>query len=318
MNDTPPILVGVSTCLLGEKVRWDAGHKNNDYVHEMLGAYFQFVPVCPELEVGMGVPREPVHLIGDPSSPRMVGNKSGEDWTDRMHAWSRARLEQLAAMGLSGYILKRSSPSCGMERVSVKDAKGMPHKVGRGLYAAALLERLPRLPVEEEGRLSDAGLRENFIVRVFAYHRAQQVFAGRWRRGDVVAFHTREKFLLMAHSPERFRRLGKLVAAIKDHPPAAFRDLYLDLYMEALQQRATTRKNVDVLQHVLGFMKQELSAPQKQGILAEIETYRRGLVPLIVPLTLLRHYLGLLGVTYLLDQTYLQPTPAELALRNHV
>lgn len=318
MTGTSPILVGVSSCLLGEKVRWDAGHKNDVYVREMLGAHFTFVPVCPELEVGMGVPREPVHLEGDPSSPRMVGNKSGDDWTARMQAWSGDRLEDLAAMGLSGYILKRSSPSCGLERVSVKDAKGMPQKVGRGLFAAALLRRLPLLPVEEEGRLHDAGLRENFIVRVFAHHRAQQVFAGRYRRGDVVAFHTREKFLLMAHSPQRFRQLGRLVAAIKDHPPAAFRDQYLALYMETLRQRATVRKNVDVMQHIIGFLKQELTPPQKQGILAEIETYRRGLVPLIVPLTLLVHYLRLLGVEYLLEQTYLQPAPAELALRNHV
>jgi uncharacterized protein YbgA (DUF1722 family)/uncharacterized protein YbbK (DUF523 family) len=318
MTDASPILVGVSTCLLGEKVRWDAGHKNDVYVREMLGAYFTFVPVCPELEVGMGVPREPVHLEGDPSSPRMVGNRSGDDWTARMHAWSRDRLEQLVPLGLSGYILKRGSPSCGLERVSVKDARGMPQKVGRGLYAEALLRRLPLLPVEEEGRLHDAGLRENFIVRVFAYHRAQQVFAGRYRRGDVVAFHTREKFLLMAHDPAGYRELGRLVAAVKELPPAEFRERYLDGFMAVLRHHATPRKNVDVMQHVLGFLKRELSAEQKQAILAEIEKYRRQLVPLIVPLTLLTHYLRLRGVDYLLEQTYLQPAPEELALRNHV
>ena len=318
MNDTSPILVGVSTCLLGEKVRWDAGHKNDVYVRDVLGQHFTFVPVCPELEVGMGVPREPVHLRGDPAAPRLVGNRSGDDWTDRMRAWSQARLDQLAGAGLDGYILKRSSPSCGLERVAVKDAKGMPQKVGRGLFAAALLRRLPLLPVEEEGRLHDAGLRENFIVRVFAHHRARQAFAGRWKRGDVVAFHTREKFLLMAHSPERYRRLGKLVAAIKEQAPSSFQKQYLELYMETLRQRATPRKHADVMQHILGFMKQDLSSAQKQSILDEIEHYRRGQVPLIVPLTLLAHYLRLLEVTYLLEQTYLQPAPAELALRNHV
>jgi uncharacterized protein YbbK (DUF523 family) len=167
-----PILVGVSTCLLGEKVRWDAGHKDDANVRQMLGADFRFVPVCPELEVGMGVPREPVHLEGEMSSPRMIGNRSGDDWTERMQAWSGARLEQLAAMGLSGYILKRGSPSCGLECVVVMDADGMPRKAGRGLFAEALVRRLPLLPVEEEGRLDDAGLRENFIARVLAYHRA--------------------------------------------------------------------------------------------------------------------------------------------------
>jgi uncharacterized protein YbbK (DUF523 family) len=167
-----PILVGVSACLLGEKVRWDAGHKDDVHVRQMLGAFFSFVPVCPELEVGMGVPREPLHLEGDVSSPRLVGNRSGDDWTARLHAWSDARLEQLAAMGLSGYVLKRGSPSCGLERVAVMDAQGLPHDAGRGLFAEALRRRLPLLPVEEEGRLDDAGLRENFVVRVFAYHRA--------------------------------------------------------------------------------------------------------------------------------------------------
>jgi len=266
----------------------------------------------------MPVPREPIHLAGTADAPRLIGSRSGEDWTERMQRYSRERAEQLAARGLSGYILKKGSPSCGMERVPVKNEKGMPHKAGRGLFAAALMERLPLLPVEEEGRLNDPGLRENFIVRVFGFHRLQRVFAGRFKRKDVIEFHSREKFLLMAHSPRHYKELGQIVARIKDHRPSAFRDLYVPLYMEALQTKATPRKNVNVLHHILGFLKDLLGPAEKQDILRVIENYRRGLVPLIVPLTLLAHHLKVHEVEYLLDQVYLNPAPEELALRNHV
>lgn len=318
MTDEHRILVGVSTCLLGEKVRWDGGHKHDRYLTGILGRYFDFVPVCPEEEVGMGTPREPVSLHGDPAAPRMLGNKSGDDWTERMNRLSRRKLKELVPMGLSGYILKRASPSCGMERVPVKGKGGMPRKVGVGLFAAELVRRLPLLPVEEEGRLNDPGLRENFIVRVFAYHRVQSLFAGgRFRRGDVVAFHAREKYLLLAHSPQLYKQLGQLVAQVKDYTPAEFRDRYVGLYMEALQKRATVRKNVNVLQHLLGYLREHLGEAERSDILRVIETYREGLVPLIVPLTLLNHHLTVHRVEYLLDQVYLHPAPEELALRNH-
>jgi uncharacterized protein YbgA (DUF1722 family)/uncharacterized protein YbbK (DUF523 family) len=313
-----PILVGVSTCLLGEKVRWDAGHKHDRYLTGILGEYFEFVPVCPELEVGMGVPREPVHLTGDPAAPRMIGNRSGDDWTERMNRYSRRKLKELVPMGLSGYILKRASPSCGMERVPVKGKGGMKRKVGVGLFAAELMRRLPLLPVEEEGRLNDPGLRENFIVRVFAYHRVQTLLEGRFKRGEVVAFHAREKFLLLAHSPKHYKELGQLVAQIKDYTPSEFRERYTRLYMEALQVKASVRKNVNVLQHLLGFLREGLGDRERADILRVIDSYRDGLVPLIVPLTLLNHHVQVQQQEYLLEQVYLHPAPAELALRNHV
>ena len=317
-GDPGPILVGVSTCLLGEEVRWDSGHKHDRYLTGILGAYFRFVPVCPELEVGMGVPREPVHLEGDPAAPRMIGNKSGEDWTERMNRYSRRKLKELVPMNLSGYILKRASPSCGMERVPVKGKGGMKRKVGVGLFAAELMRRLPLLPVEEEGRLNDPGLRENFIVRVFAYHRVQELLGGRFKRGDVIRFHAREKFLLLAHSPKHYKQLGQLVAQIKDYTPSEFRERYIGLYMEALQVKATVPKNVNVLQHLLGFLREGLGERERADITRVIEQYRAGLVPLIVPLTLLNHHVQVQRQEYLLDQVYLQPAPAELALRNHV
>ncbi len=318
MNDDGKILVGVSTCLLGEKVRWDAGHKHDRYLTDILGAYLEFVPVCPEAEVGMGIPREPVHLEGDPAAPSMIGNKTQEDWTERMNRWSRRKVKELVPLGLSGYVLKKGSPSCGMERVPVKGGKGnMPRKVGAGLFAAELMRRLPLLPVEEEGRLNDPGLRENFVVRVFAYHRVQALFARRYRRGEVVAFHARQKYLLMAHSPKHYKELGQLVAQVKDYTPAEFRERYVRSYMDALVVRATVRKNVNVLQHLLGYLKTTIGEAEKADILRVIENYRLRLVPLIVPLTLLNHHLKVHDVAYLLEQEYLQPAPEELALRNH-
>jgi uncharacterized protein YbgA (DUF1722 family)/uncharacterized protein YbbK (DUF523 family) len=313
-----PLRVGISTCLLGQKVRFDGGHKHDHYLTDILGAYFEFVPVCPELEAGMGVPREAVHLEGPATAPRMIGNRSGEDWTARMNAYARKRVAALVRQQLSGYVLKKDSPSCGMERVKVINESGMPSKEGRGLFATALMERFPLLPVEEEGRLHDLRLRENFIVRVFAYHRLQDLFHGRASRRQIIAFHAAHKLLLMAHSPQHYRQLGQLVAAVKQIAPDTFRKRYSALFMTALGHRATAKKNVNVLQHILGYLKTQLSADEKQSILAVIEDYRTQLVPLIVPLTLIRHYVQLHGIDYIQDQVYLHPHPKELMLRNHV
>ena len=320
MTDDQRILVGVSTCLLGDEVRWDGGHKHDRYLTGILGEHFRFVPVCPEAELGMGIPREPVSLHGDLENPRMIGSKSGEDWTDRMNRWSRRKLKELVPLGLSGYVLRKGSPSCGMERVPVKGGKGgMPRKKGMGLFAAELRRRLPMLPVEEDGRLNDPGLRESFIVRVFAHHRLQRLFdGGRFRRGEVVEFHSQQKYLLMAHSPQHYKELGQLVAQVKDYTPAEFRDRYQQGIMEALQVRATPRKHVNVMQHLLGYLRQLIGPAERDDILRVIDQYRQGVVPLVVPLTLLHHHVKVQEIEYLLDQVYLRPAPEELALRNHV
>jgi uncharacterized protein YbgA (DUF1722 family) len=248
----------------------------------------------------------------------MIGNKSREDWTDRMNRYAVKRVAQLREQNLSGYILKKDSPSCGMERVAVKNRKGMPHRKGRGLFAAALLKQMPLLPVEEEGRLHDNRLRENFIVRVFAYHRLGTLFRRRFSRARIVAFHTREKYLLLAHSPRHHKELGQLVAAIKDFKPSQFKSRYSTVYMQALSVKTTVKKNVNVLQHMLGFLRDRLQPLEKHDILRVIEDYRSGIVPLIVPLTLLKHYLQIHDVPYLAGQIYLNPHPKELMLRNHV
>ncbi len=313
-----PIRVGISSCLLGQKVRFDAGHKRDRYITDVLGQYFQFLPVCPELEVGMGVPRESVRLEGSPENPRMIGNKTGEDWTQRMNMYSRKRVAAADLQNVSGYILKKNSPSCGMERVKVYGESGMPQKSGRGLFAAELLGHFPLLPIEEEGRLNDAAIRENFIERIFAYHNLRKLFTGRFSRGKVVRFHTINKYLLLSHSPKQYRELGALVAAIKKYTPGDFRDAYSNLFMDTLSVKTTVRKNVNVLQHILGFMKNDLSPGDKKYILDIIEDYRQGLVPLVVPITLIRNFIRTYDVTYIADQTYLNPHPKQLMLRNHV
>lgn len=313
-----PIAVGVSTCLLGQRVRWDAGHKHDRYITDILGQFFRFVPVCPEVEVGMGVPRESVRLIGSVDAPRMVGNKTGTDWTDRMRDYSDKRVKQRDISDLCGYILKKDSPSCGMERVRVYSESGMPAKKGIGFFAESLLKRYPLLPVEEEGRLNDPRLRENFIVRVFAYFRLRKLFSGGCTRGQLVAFHTAHKYLIMAHSQKHYKLLGKLVADVKKYTPAEMRDRYSHLFMEAFSFKTTTRKNVNVLQHIMGYLKNHLAGPEKQDIINVIEDYHRGLVPLVVPMTLLRHYIDKHRVEYIQGQIYLNPHPKELMLRNHV
>jgi len=312
------IKVGISTCLLGQKVRYDGGHKHDRYITDILGPYFQFVPICPELEVGMGVPREAVRLEGSPEAPRMVGNRTGEDWTDRMNRYSERRVGRRDVAGLCGYILKKDSPSCGLERVKLYLAENNVQRITVGLYAKALRERYPHLPIEEEGRLNDPRLRENFIVRVFAYHRLQQLYGARFSRERMIAFHTTHKYLLLAHSPKHYQEMGRLVAAVKQHEPEYFRQKYLAMLMEGLGVKSTPKKNANVLLHILGFLKKQLSAEEKKDILATIEDYHHQIVPLIVPLTLVRHYVNKHDIAYIRDQIYLNPHPKELMLRNHV
>lgn len=312
------IHVGVSSCLLGHEVRYDGGHKQDRYILDTLADHFTLVPVCPEQEVGMGTPRETIRLVGDSARPRLLGSKSGTDWTRRMEKWSRRRARELATENLSGYIFKKDSPSCGVFRVKVYSEQGQPRRDGRGLFAAEFARRFPLTPIEEEGRLHDAVLRDNFITRVFARHRLQQLFGRRWQRRDVIAFHAREKYLLMAHDAQGLKRLGQLVAAISQHTPAAFRDLYSEGFMKTLTRTATPRRQVNAMQHIAGYLRAHLDTDVQHRVLAMIEDYRAGLVPLIVPLTILKHYIELHDVAYVRDQTYLNPHPRELMLRNHV
>lgn len=310
--------VGISSCLLGKKVRFDGQHKRDPFVVDLLARYFAFVPVCPEVEIGLGIPRETIRLERAGEGVRLVAPKSGLDHTAAMSAYSAKKAEALAGMDLSGYILKKDSPSCGMERVKVYGESGVPAKKGRGLFAAALMERLPLLPVEEEGRLQDHRLRENFVERVFAFRRVESFFGARWRTGDLVRFHTAEKILLMAHDPQVYGTLGRLVAHAKGAGRDSVAQAYRREFMGALGKLATARTHANALQHMAGYFKKVLAPPQKKELADLIHDFRRGLVPLIVPVTLIRHFVRLYGVEYLAGQTYLEPHPKELMLRNHV
>ena len=314
----PPIRIGISACLLGERVRYDGGHKRDAYLVETFGRYVEWVPVCPEVEMGLGTPRETLRLVRTGGDTRLVMPKTGADHTEAMRAYASRRIAELAEEDLCGYILKKDSPSCGLERVRVFDAHGVPAKSGRGLFAEALLQYFPHLPVEEEGRLTDPRLRENFVERVFAYHRLRTLFVERWKVGKLVAFHTAHKLLLMAHSPKTYESLGRLVAASKAVPRAELRERYETEFMRALGAIATAKRQVNVLLHILGYFRTQLDDDSRRELLSVLEDYRHGLVPLIVPITLVRHYVRRFDVTYLRGQIYLEPHPKELMLRNHV
>jgi uncharacterized protein YbbK (DUF523 family)/uncharacterized protein YbgA (DUF1722 family) len=305
------IRVGVSSCLLGRKVRYDGQHKRDDFVVDVLGRHVELVPVCPEVEIGLGTPRPTIHIEGE----RLVMPSRGRDLTDEMTAYAARRVEALAREDLSGYVLKKDSPSCGLLRVRVH-REGSVTRDGVGFFARALRARLPDLPIEEEGRLRDARLRETFIEGVFAYDRLKRLFASRWKLGDLVAFHTAHKLALLAHRPVAYQELGRLVARGKAVARDALRAAYTSGFMAAMAVPATRGRHVNVLQHMAGYL--ELDVASRAELAGLVDDYRRELQPLVVPLTLLRHHARVQGIEYLLGQTYLDPHPRELLLRNHV
>jgi uncharacterized protein YbgA (DUF1722 family)/uncharacterized protein YbbK (DUF523 family) len=312
------IRLGISSCLLGNNVRWNGGHAMDRFLVNSLGKYVEYVPVCPEVECGFGIPRDTFRLVGDPKRPRLVIHKTGADHTERMEAWARKRVEELEKEELCGYIFKSDSPSSGMERVKVYSDKGIPSKVGVGIFARIFMEHFPLTPVEEEGRLHDPVLRENFIERIFTCMRYCDIMEGTRQVGRLVDFQTKNKLLLMAHSPKHLKEMGSLVAHAKGMPARELVERYESLLMEAMALKPTVAKHENVLMHIMGYFKKDLSADEKQELLGVINDYKRGLIPLIVPVTLLSHYVRKYRQPYLKEQTYLNPHPMELMLRNHV
>ena len=313
-----PIRIGVSSCLLGETVRYDGGHKRHAFLTETFGRFVEWVPICPEVECGLGTPREPMRLVDTAKGVRLLTVKTAVDLTRQLERYAKHRVAELAEADLSGYVFKKDSPSCGLMRVKVYEPHGVARRTGRGLFAARFVEECPNLPVEEEGRLSDPRLRENFVERVFAYSRLRRLFEGRWNAAALIEFHTAHKLILMSHSPEAYRRLGRLVAGVRELSRKEMERRYTEGFMAALAVIATPRRHTNVLQHMAGYFKDRLDRDAKTELLASIEDYRRELVPLVVPLTLLRHYVRLHEVSYLEGQLYLEPHPKELMLRNHV
>lgn len=316
--DEQKIRIGISSCLLGERVRFDGGHKLDRFIVNTLGQYFEYVPVCPEVEAGFGVPRETFRLVGDPERPRLMTTRTGRDCTEQLETWARARIDGLVDLDLGGFIFKSKSPSNGIERVKVyPEQGGMPQRAGVGIFARLFRERFPLLPVEEEGRLNDPKLRENFIEALFTLKRWRAACAAGKTRGTLVEFHTSHKLLVRAHSLPDYREMGRLVAQASALPTEELFARYQVLLLKALQKKGTIRKNTDVLQHMVGYFKKHLASEEKRELLDLVEQYRTGLVPILVPLTLVRHFVRKYEVDYLAKQVYLNPHPIELKLRNH-
>src|SRR4030042_4618770 len=312
------IKLGISACLLGEDVRYDGGHRLDRFLTYTLGQYVEYVPVCPEVECGLPIPREAMHLEGELDSPRLVTVRTKKDMTDRMVRWAMKSVAELEKEDLCGFIFKSDSPSSGMERVRVYNEKGMPVKKGVGIFARIFMEHFPLLPTEDEGRLHDPKLRDNFIERIFALKRWREVLEKKVNRGSIVDFHTRHKLLILSHSPEYYQAMGELVAKAKDLPLKELSQRYQTLFMESLYLRTSPKKNANVLQHMMGYFKEQLSSDEKQELLEVIDFYRKGYIPLIVPVTLVQHYVRKYDKPSLKQQVYLNPHPLELQLRNHV
>jgi len=311
------IPVGISSCLLGQRVRYDGGHKSHSYIMQTLGEYFEFRSFCPELEIGLGVPRKPIRLsrIGSKQIRCIAIDEPEHDLTpalrdcaDTQRSWQEK---------LCGYILKKDSPSCGMERVKIWDEL-MPIREGKGIYADQLMQNFPYLPVEEEGRLGDAVLRENFIQRVFALHRWQRMLAAGLTLASLIEFHARHKLVIMSHDQNEYRSLGQLVAKTTRENLQENATAYLLQFMQALKVRATRGNHVNVLQHIQGYLKTELTADDKQELVQTIDSYRLGMLPLIVPITLLNHYFRRFPDSYIANSWYMRPYPAEMKLQNDI
>ncbi len=317
-GESQPVRIGISSCLLGENVRYDGGHKLDRFLAETLGQYVDYVPVCPEVECGLGVPRESMHLEGDPENPRLVTTRSGVDLTDRMVVWASKRVLELDSENLSGFIFKSRSPSSGMERVKVFSEKGQPVNRGVGIFARAFMNHFPYIPVEDDGRLNDPGLRENFIEAIFTLGRWRELCGQAKSLGKLVKFHTDHKLLLLSHSRRHYTEMGRLVAAGRSVPTADLFEYYGNLLVQALRLKATRKKNTDVLMHAMGYFRKVLSHEEKSELLHHLDMYKSGLIPLVVPLTLLRHYILKYDQPYLKEQLYFHPHPLEILLRNHV
>lgn len=309
------IKLGISSCLLGQRVRYDGGHKRDAYINGTLRDYFEFIPICPEVAISLPVPRPPVRLVQVGEAIRVQGVEDSDiDVTEALHRYAKERAEHLES--ISGYILKKGSPSCGIEQVPVVDPQGHPSGEAAGAFAHSLQKKFPLLPMEDEEHLGDAAHRDNFIMRVFVYYRWQQMLAAGLSVARLQAFHADHKYLVMAHNQTAYKDMGKMLADLDADNVKVVSCLYMEELMTALKQAATREQHVNVLQHLLGYFKKALDSEDKDEMQEIIEAYRNGMVPLIVPLTLLKHHLRRHPNDYLERQVYLTPHPQELMLRD--
>lgn len=312
---TNEIKIGVSACVVGEKVRFDSYHKINNFLVKDFSEYVKFVPVCPEVGIGMPVPRPVIRLISEEERVALVESKNQDKvYTQQMLDYSENKVEDLISEDLCGYVVCAKSPTCGMERVKVYK-KHSASKEGVGLYTKVLMEKMPWLPVEEDGRLHDPFLKENFISRIYALKDFYDSMDGKPTPRKIVEFHSRYKLTLMAHHPASYRSLGRLVANIKNYDAETFYLEYRTAFMNALKHRASRKNNTNVLMHLQGYFKRDLDKGQKKELADTIHDYRQGLLPLLAPLTLIKHYLSTFPDAYLQQQKFLDPYPQELRLR---
>jgi uncharacterized protein YbgA (DUF1722 family)/uncharacterized protein YbbK (DUF523 family) len=317
MNHNLP-KVGVSACLLGQQVRYDGGHKRDAFITGPLSEHFEWVPVCPETAIGLGIPRATIRLMGEIDHPRLVGTADSTfDITQQMERYAERQVSQMT--DLCGYILKKDSPSCGMERVKVFKPSGThAERKGSGTFARILMQHLPLLPVEEEGRLNDAVLRENFVNRVYVMQRWHRLLREGVSASRLIEFHTAHKYLVMGHSQAAYQRLGRLLANLSQGDLGQVAETYSEELMHALKRRVTRKRHVNVLQHIMGYLKKQIDSSDKAELSQSIEAYRRGETPLVVPITLLRHYFRRHPDPYMEKQVYLRPHPEKLGLRNAI
>lgn len=315
-----PVKVGLSACLAGHEVRYNGGHKQSRLCLDSLSQHFEFETFCPEASAGFGIPRPTMRLTGNPEQPVLTYTSDSQLQPDLTQQLTEGFTERVDSAGnLDGYILIKNSPSCGLERVKVYQANGHPHQTaGRGLFAQAMRNRYPLLPMEEEGRLHDAHLRENFILRVYAHYYYRHEVLAQPSSHAVLQFHSRYKYVLMAHSQTAYKALGRLLADVGDKNIDTLLETYFQQFMLALAKPATRKNHTNTMLHILGYLKRDVASEARQSIVDTIEQYRQGVVPLVTPLTLLSHYIDQTGSDYIRAQRYLKPYPETLGLRNNI
>jgi uncharacterized protein YbgA (DUF1722 family)/uncharacterized protein YbbK (DUF523 family) len=317
MNEPLParIVIGVSACLLGKEVRFDGGHKRSRFITDSLAGHFEFSAFCPEVAIGMGTPRQPIRLTGDTSNPEAVGVKTPElNVSQPLRAYGKKVAGDIH--DLCGFIFKKDSPSCGMQRVKVYNEKGMPERSGTGLFAREIMNAHPLLPVEDEGRLNDADLRENFVTRVYVFARWKALIDNGISKSGLIRFHTRHKYLLMSHSNEMYRELGQMLSDLNRASLDEIADSYISRLMQTLSVPATRKRHTNVLQHLLGYLKNSLDSAHRMDLDRTIDAYRSGEFPLVVPIRMLQHHFSMHPHPYISEQVYLDPHPQNLKLRN--
>lgn len=314
----PNIPVGISSCLMGDEVRFNGGHCHSSLCTQHFSSVFNYQKFCPEVAAGLGIPRPVLRLVGDPNTPALVFTDHQDQILNKSFKQaSAAWLDQCAEW--DGYILMKNSPSCGMERVKVYAESGQPlAQKGRGIFTAELMKRYPLLPVEEEGRLNDPRLRENFILRVFAHHYFRYEVLANMNPHALLQFHSRYKYITLAHNQEGYRRLGKMLSNAGNEDIHTLAQRYFYDFMHILAKPASRKNHANTLLHLLGYLKRDISGKARQDLANVIENYRKGAVNLATPLTMIRHYLNQFGSDYVRSQRYLEPYPSELGLPNWV